>query len=352
MPQEPDFRVNNFDLLRIFAATQVLLLHSFEHLSIPFPGWFKVVSKFEGVPMFFVMSGFLISASLERNTDLKNYFKNRFLRIYPALIFVVILSVIVISATSNINFVTLQGLKWFVLQCFGFIYTPEFLLHYGFGSYNGSLWTIPIELQFYVILPILYYIVIRITKIELTKTRLIFAAFLLFTIIAYIVALRYSQSDPLLETKGQKILRYSFIPQVFMFFLGVFLQRIKAYRSGLIYQKGFYWAIVYLIYSYLMPPQAIFPIVQHLLLGLTSISLAYTLPKLSEKILRGNDISYGVYIYHGLILAVLVQLHYTGQIYEIFIVLVGAYLIAIFSWNFVEKPFMRRKKKTIHAVAE
>ena len=82
---EKGFRVNNFDLLRIFAATEVLLLHSFTHLKLPFPVWFKVLANFPGVPMFFVMSGFLISASYERNGELKNYFRNRILRIYPAL---------------------------------------------------------------------------------------------------------------------------------------------------------------------------------------------------------------------------------------------------------------------------
>jgi len=35
------------------------------------------------------------------------------------------------------------------------------------------------------------------------------------------------------------------------------------------------------------------------LLAVTTISMAYTAPQLSQWLLRGNDISYGVYIYHA-----------------------------------------------------
>ena len=42
----------------------------------------------------FAISGFLISASFERSHNLANYFRNRFLRIFPALWCVVLLTVL------------------------------------------------------------------------------------------------------------------------------------------------------------------------------------------------------------------------------------------------------------------
>ena len=96
-----EFKINNFDLLRLFAALEVVLLHSYPHLNLPYPAFFNVILNFPGVTMFFVMSGFLISASLERNNDLRVYFKNRAFRIFPALWACIILTVIVIAACTK-----------------------------------------------------------------------------------------------------------------------------------------------------------------------------------------------------------------------------------------------------------
>ena len=54
-------------------------------------------------------------------------------------------------------------------------------------------------------------------------------------------------------------------------------------------------------------------IISNILLSILTISLAYTLPKLG-KILKGNDISYGMYIYHMLVINSLIALGYVGQL--------------------------------------
>jgi peptidoglycan/LPS O-acetylase OafA/YrhL len=37
-------------------------------------------------------------------------------------------------------------------------YNPDFMRHYGTGVLNGSVWTICVELQFYVPIPLLYWL--------------------------------------------------------------------------------------------------------------------------------------------------------------------------------------------------
>jgi peptidoglycan/LPS O-acetylase OafA/YrhL len=54
-----------------------------------------------------------------------------------------------------------RGAMWFVAQLFGAIYTPASLREFGFGSYNGALWTIPIELQFYFLVPLVFLLLRR-----------------------------------------------------------------------------------------------------------------------------------------------------------------------------------------------
>jgi len=77
---------NNIDLLRLFFALQVVLSHTAGHLGLVVPSY---LSYFPGVPAFFFVSGFLIYASF-LNAPGRNYIFNRFLRIFPGLLFVVI----------------------------------------------------------------------------------------------------------------------------------------------------------------------------------------------------------------------------------------------------------------------
>jgi len=62
MLKDIDFKTNNFDLVRLLAALQVILVHGYGVEYLP---WLNsAIAMFPGVPMFFVISGFLVSASL------------------------------------------------------------------------------------------------------------------------------------------------------------------------------------------------------------------------------------------------------------------------------------------------
>jgi peptidoglycan/LPS O-acetylase OafA/YrhL len=338
MKELKDFKVNNFDLLRLFAATQVIVDHYFQHLNIKISDFSKdLLYLFPGVPVFFVISGYLISASYERNNNLSVYFKNRALRIFPGLWGCLFITIITISLTG-VSFLNNQTIVWLPTQLAGIIYTPGFLANYGFGSYNGSLWTIPIELQFYILLPICYFLIPK------SKTNYWFYGLLLIFLI-----LNFAYNISHFTDLTAKLLRYSFIPHFYLFLTGVILQRLKIYQSSLIYNKAMYWVTGYVLFSLLLPGfiiPSIFLLVKNLLLTFCILSMAYTLPTMASKLLRTNDISYGIYIYHGLIITVLVQLKLTG--YENIYIIIGlTYLMAYLSWIFIEKPFIKRKERTI-----
>ncbi|MGZ4091359.1 MAG: acyltransferase family protein [Bacteroidia bacterium] len=342
MGEQRKFKVNNFDLLRLLAATQVIIDHYFQHLDIKLSHFSKeILYLFPGVPVFFIISGYLISASYERNENLSVYLRNRALRILPGLWGCIFITVIVISLTG-VSFVNKQTIVWLPCQLIGIIYTPAFLANYGFGSYNGSLWTIPIELQFYILLPLLYGLIPK------PKNQYWFYA-LLFVFVVLNVAYGLNNSSPTIS----KLLRYSFIPHFYLFLLGVILQRLQIFNSKFVYNQAFYWISAYLLFSLLLNDfiqPVVFLIFKNILLSFCIISMAYTLPTTAFKLLRTNDISYGIYIYHGLILTVLVQLKLVA--YENLYFIIGiTFSIAWLSWICIEKPFIKRKKKTIRVVA-
>jgi peptidoglycan/LPS O-acetylase OafA/YrhL len=338
-----DLRINNFDLLRIFAALQVVMIHSALHLGVARPGWWWVVDAFPGVPIFFMISGFLISASYERSTSLASYARNRILRIYPGL-WCCLLVTILVASLFGFGFLRWQALEWLVCQLVGVIYTPHFLRSFGFGSYNGSLWTIPIELQFYAVLPILYWL----TRKAGNRTALYGVAWVLFLAIAFGATLFFEPlGEPGDEPLVQKLLRYSFLPHFYLFLTGVLFQRLQVYRYRWIAGKGLYWVAGYLLLIRFVPYTDPGYVVFMLLLAIAAVSVAYTAPNLAHNILRGNDISYGVYIYHGLLINIFIELGLAGRGIYVGLIACCACTVAYISWIAVERPFLRRKKQTL-----
>ena len=94
---------NNFDALRLLAATFVLVSHSFQLTAQPSsktPDWMHAENiEFGdvGLIIFFVISGYLITKSWRKDPDIMRFVIRRGLRIMPALIFVVIVSVFILG---------------------------------------------------------------------------------------------------------------------------------------------------------------------------------------------------------------------------------------------------------------
>jgi peptidoglycan/LPS O-acetylase OafA/YrhL len=337
-----DFKVNNFDLLRIFAASQVVLAHTIEHLKIPTAPWIvTLVNAFPGVPIFFVVSGFLISAAYERSPSLGSYFRNRALRIFPGL-WCCIFATIVIATLFGYSFISVKGGVWLISQLAGGIYTPGFLKSFGFGSYNGSLWTIPIELQFYALLPLLYRPWLKDRSNTVAMLWIIWMAFSAIALLASFITPQLIELAD--EPLPNKLFRYSFVPHFYLFLTGVLLRWLRAYDSRWIAGKGVYWLAAYLAYYYLVPSSVVRDFAGMLLLGVTAVVLAYTAPTSARMLLRGHDISYGVYIYHGLLLNIFVQLGLMYRGFYVAVIAACTYVAGYLSWILVERRFMRRKK--------
>ena len=77
---------NCLNTVRFLAAFQVMYWHAVNHFEITMPeGINLVINFFMGVPLFFMISGFLIWFSIKRSNGYLSYVKKRFWRIYPEL---------------------------------------------------------------------------------------------------------------------------------------------------------------------------------------------------------------------------------------------------------------------------
>jgi peptidoglycan/LPS O-acetylase OafA/YrhL len=164
-------RDNNLNLLRFIAATAVVYAHSFGVVNRPtreiFYSIFGIGLGDIGVDSFFVVSGFLVTKSF-CSKDLRHFIWARLMRIFPAL------------WVSSLLFVGLMGLFLSPLPALDFWSRHDTVLYLiknatmlpGIGAqtrlpfafdqshsdFNTSLWTLPHELQMYMLLTLLAFV--------------------------------------------------------------------------------------------------------------------------------------------------------------------------------------------------
>lgn len=123
---------NCLSLIKLLAAFQVMIGHLIAHLELPFPKAIgTALSFYNGVPIFFIVSGFLIWLSIGRSVSYGYYIRKRFWRIYPELwcaVVIEIISIIIFYRGWNpkdlLAFTFTQGT---ILQ----FWTPDSLRGYG-----------------------------------------------------------------------------------------------------------------------------------------------------------------------------------------------------------------------------
>ena len=158
--QLPESRRNNFNAIRLCAAFAVLAGHAcILNASTP-----AVMAQHEiqaiGVYIFFILGGYLITKSWKSDPHLLKYWIKRFSRIWPPLAVFVLLATFVFGPLLSS-----LPLDQYMVYCWSYLSNAVFYITYtlpgvfGYNYYpnavNGSLWTIPVELAMYFLVPLI-----------------------------------------------------------------------------------------------------------------------------------------------------------------------------------------------------
>jgi peptidoglycan/LPS O-acetylase OafA/YrhL len=356
-------RQNNFDLIRLLAAAQVVVAHAIGYTGLrnQLPAWgktlFDALMMLPGVPIFFIISGFLITKSYERiPSDLSGYCWRRSLRIFPAMWVCLFFTLIILGSFGFLPMEYVFSKSFFAwlagqLTFFQF-YNPDQFRGFGIGVANGALWTITVELQFYVFIPILYFLTGGLKSI--TKLVSIIAGIFFFGSFASYCVMDHKINGPGGFTGAPilfKLLHVTLIPHLWIFFLGIFIHRNFARLEPWIEGKFVYYFAGFCIFvalqTWLIEERSLLFYLAYLpsrtLLALATIAGAFSFRSISQKLLRGRDISYGIYIYHSLVINVMVQLGILTSMLSVVTVYIVSIFLALLSWRFVEKPALACK---------
>ncbi len=165
-------RVTILDLARFFAALSVVFYHYISRPEANAYQWFSPVTEFGylGVPLFFMISGFVISASAS-NRKAVEFAISRFVRLYPVYWMGVLFTVIVMLALDDFRFSLLEVLANLTML-------NDYI---DIRDIDGVYWTLHAELKFYAcVFILLLFRVFDRHRIWLTLWTVITVTYLLF----------------------------------------------------------------------------------------------------------------------------------------------------------------------------
>jgi len=339
-----------FDFLRVALALGVVLWHQPE---IMFGAGgtrsaFMTMLSPSLLPMFFALSGFLITGSALR-LSLGQFLTNRGLRIFPALGVEVILCAFILGPIFTSlplgAFFSNPDTYRYLTNIVGII---NFALPGVFSTnpsvtVNWSIWTVPCELGCYAVMAFMIA-----TKIVEKPLRVLLFGLCIVPLLH--LALRFLADPAAFPGLTRATLHYltrSAIGLLIPFLLGVALYAFR-------YRILFHWGLALLAFV----PVAIVSVVPNpishpalfvaLILGLTYLCGFVGVLRIPPlPLFRNGDYSYGIYLYGApvqqAVRATLPNLQNRAALLAIALIAIIGF--AMLSWHFVEKPVLGLRRR-------
>lgn len=313
-----------------------------------------------GVACFFVISGFLVFDSALRSGTTADFFWRRMLRIYPALLLnILVLELLMFLAGQlpgihyPLEYVTILATYLTTASVeFGFAVAGGIPALYNFkegffSSYpSGVMWTLTIELSFYLVVPLLAALA---GKNRRAACTLLVAIFIASSYYATFFTIDYGREHP--------YLKLLFPEYLWIFTIGMIARLMWDRLSILFDRKGWLWLPAYIVFSLVayrlfhieialdfgenVTALTIFRVV---FLGCTLLAVAHSF-RLLYPVLRGHDISYGIYLWHMLIITTLASLGLTSAGWIWAAIAALTIIAGTLSWRYIENPALQWKNR-------
>jgi len=291
---------------------------------------------------FFVASGYLVAGSALRARSLMGYWRNRALRIFPAYWAALILGILLAVAS-----VRSEGLGGFGLGKIVKYLSANFLFlnflvpsiapafnHNVYQAINGSLWTIKIEIGFYIIAPFL-------VRLFSSRRPKVWLALIYLLSVCYLTVMEWMYTNT--GRDSFLFLSRQLPGQLSYFAAGMAWHLVSDRRLASLARIFFTCSALFLVALFVPLVSAwIMPAA----VGGIIISLAFW-PSRVSRLDDFGDLSYGVYVYHFPILQTLVSIGAFATGARVYwgagLGAVLVFALAAMSWFWLERPMLKKK---------
>ena len=321
----------------------MVLAHLYELTAHPTElSYLSIIDSFIAVSGFFVISGFLITLSYDRSRNLKDYFIKRARRLLPAYILIIILCAFGLSLISSLSlnnyfcngsfykyiFSNLTFLN-FLNPCLPGVFNSNYAC-----AINGSLWTIKIEVSFYIILPVIIYFIKKTGKASLILMILYLGA-LLHNFILFKIFEKLPNKSGLYFTLTHQL------PALMPFFISgmalhYYFDKIALHKNKL---------LLVALPVFLMERYLHYEILSPIALAVIIFYFSYNFKALNNWGKFG-DFSYGIYIFHFPVIQLFINSGLFKKLNPIItssLVIFVVLILSILSWHLLETKFLEKK---------
>ena len=351
-------RDNNFNLIRIIAALLVLISHAFA-LSIgtgdaePLRAGYGMTLGTIAVDIFFITSGFLVTASLLNRKSAVEFVWARMLRVLPALWVMLVVTALIVSPVLSTeplsNYFTSHELYSYLAKCATLIRGVAFELPGMFEhnpyrlAVNGSLWTLPIEIKMYLILVSIWLFLkpmaenrVMVFQWVVISTVLLAGVYIFVKYFYCLLPNSSCQLPTILEFRAN----IQFIGLYYMFFTGGTFYILRDY---ILLKRNIFIAIL-IVNLLAFGSRHLFFATYMLSLPYLLFYLAYVPKGFIRKYNNLGDYSYGIYIYAFFVEQTVADLlRPVTPLQMIAISIPVTLMLAFFSWHFLESRALKLK---------
>lgn len=334
--------VARIDELRFLASILVLVFHTIIAHSNPSGAdsaiyiWF--LEGHRGVNLFLALSGFLFTliAGSSGHIDYRNFIFNRFLRIFPLLIFLFFITAAIYRT------------DWSVDNILGLLFLQFYLEQFRSLPPLGTTWTISVEFQFYLLFPFLHaftnqygikylfglvvlFITMRLLCFKLLDNELAY----FFTILGRFDTILVGMLAGRYYLKNNDCLQNLYTLPLGLIAMTWVLLNVKTLGNGP-------WALA------LYPP---FEAALWCLLIISFINFPFSCPLLEKVMAKFGEVSYSMYLLHLLVILNLSDIKLLSDpfmnafLISWVIILPATLALSFLTYYLIEKPFLGFRKK-------
>lgn len=320
-----------------------------------------VRAAFFGVTLFFFVSGFLITKLLiaefyQKNTiSFKNFYLRRVFRLYPALLFFLIITIcfILISGQKIIWADIFAGLFYFTN--YYLVFFKPLLASADYPLVSEILWSLSVEEHFYLLFPLIFFLFFSNDNKRLISVLFVLLVLLLFSrMVTFFRAANlteifrvtyyttHNRADSILYGCVSALLIYrhnsrpyiKYLSSNRLFVLSVLLVAIIEFVPSQFFQNTIKYSLQGILLAIIVPHFLFLPSnnrIKKLLEG--------------KVILFIGRLSYSLYLFHWLAIKIVNFYGPQRPILANLLILILSFILATVSFYFVERPFLTLRRK-------